>query len=357
MNKAKGGKLSASEKEQIVGNNFQNFITAWSFNFIKTKSQLVFLLITVGVFGGCIPMMRSFHQHVENRRAQNLSYAWPKYSDAWIGITTAIVLHLIKRIMLVVLVPVYMKYIEPKHQGRARLERAEKGAKHAYKTFYFVTAVVIGYFVFKDLDYMPKSLLCNGEMSRVYQDFPFHKKTPYFDIYYIAQIGYHLESFISHLGSKPKNDYIEMMLHHIITLLLIFLSYMSNYSNVGAAVMFVHDWGDVFVSIVRTVLDLNLPSWVVVYAFGSMFAVWIYTRLLVFPLEILYYNIFSHNSTSDAHMMLTGMLLVLQLLNIYWSVMFARIGINYSRKRKKEDIVHKIEKDKPDSQKDELKSE
>jgi hypothetical protein len=286
----------------------------------------------------------------------NPSYDWPKFSDAWIAVAVGVLLHLLKRITMFFLVPVYLKYMDPKHKGIARLERAEKGAKNAYKTIYFTMAVVIGYIVMKDLEYMPKSLLCNGDPTKVFKVFPYHKKTTYFDVFYISQVGYHLESFLSHIGSKPKNDFVEMMLHHIITLLLIFLSYMSNYGNAGAAVMFSHDIGDIFVSIVRTVLDLNLPSFVIVTSFLSMLSVWIYTRLYVFPMDILYVAVTSKNP-HEIYVFMVGMLFVLQILNIYWFILFARIAYNFIYKSSKEDILHTIKKDTRGAQEAALKKE
>jgi len=344
------GKRLHSNEDKLSGSSFEAYLTKWSFNFIKSKAQFVFLVIILGVFGVCIPMTKTFYLYVETRRAQNLNYDWPKFADAWIAVATCLILHLVKRVMMFILFPVYMKYMDHKHKGIARIERAEKGAKNAYKTVYFTLAVVLGYMVMKDLEYMPKSLFCNGDPTRVLKVFPFHKKTPYFDIFYIGQVGYHLESFLSHIGSKPKNDYVEMMLHHIITLLLIFLSYMSNYSNVGAAVMFSHDIGDVFVSIVRTVLDLKFPSFVIATAFFTMLAVWIYTRLYVFPMDILYVAVTSNN-THDIYVFLVGMLFILQVLNIYWFIMFARIAYNFVYKRTKEDILHTIKKDEHGAQK------
>jgi len=248
-----------------------------------------------------------------------------------------------------------MEHIDQKHKGKARIERAEKGARSVFKFFYFVTACIVGWCVLKDVEFMRKSLLCNGDLSKTFEDFPYFKKSEYFNIYYLVQFGYHFESFVSQLLSKPKNDYIEMVLHHIVTVLLIFLSYMSNYSNVGAPIMFLHDWSDIFTASSRMLLDAPGGKIPTVISFFILIASWIYSRLYVFPFEVIrlagikylprnnlyiLLNIYSH---PYAPYFLVSMLLVLLLLHIYWFYLLMKIVYKLIVEKKQEDLQNQME--------------
>jgi len=79
-----------------------------------------------------------------------------------------------------------------------------------------------------------------------------------------------------------RNDFVEMMLHHIITLFLYGFSYLANLTDAGAVIMFLHDWADCPTSFVRCFTETTLTPITLVSAAG-MVTVWGYTRLYVLP--------------------------------------------------------------------------
>jgi acyl-CoA-dependent ceramide synthase len=54
-----------------------------------------------------------------------------------------------------------------------------------------------------------------------------------------------------------RRDFSEFLLHHIITIVLIGASYYSNYIPVGAVIMLVMDFSDIFVAIFKMTIDVN----------------------------------------------------------------------------------------------------
>lgn len=323
------------------------YLTQLYLNCVHSKTQLFFLLLGISVICISLPMMKAFHEHVIFRRLQNPNYGWPKYSDLWISLVTFMVLTLVRKVFQYFLIPVYMKYLEAKHTGDIRIERATKAAKAVYKSVYFISITIFGFYVLGGQEYMPRSLLGSGDLNKVYKDFPFQKKAPFLDVYYMIGLGFHFESLVSHTLSKPRNDYVEMMLHHVVTVFLIFLSYMSNYSNLGAIVLFLHDWSDICVSVTRSLMDLSINSLIPFSSFIIMITVWGYTRLYVLPFEITKVaaieGLKPSGMTFHGLLLQTSMLLVLQVLHIYWFCLFLYIAYTFIFKKKKEDLVNQIQ--------------
>jgi len=65
-------------------------------------------------------------------------------------------------------------------------------------------------------------------------------------------MGFHLGALLNQLifEDREKSDFIEMTLHHLVTVYLYGFSYMSNVF-IGAPVAFLHNWADVIVSFTR----------------------------------------------------------------------------------------------------------
>ena len=108
------------------------------------------------------------------------------------------------------------------------MERSKKGALNLFKTFYYVIAFAFGYYFLTDLEACPSIMFGKGDLSLTFKDFPVWKKPRFFNIYYAASIGYHLEGLFLHWQNHKNSDFIEMLLHHCITCTLIFASHLAN---------------------------------------------------------------------------------------------------------------------------------
>jgi very-long-chain ceramide synthase len=78
--------------------------------------------------------------------------------------------------------------------------------------------------------------------------------------YYLLEFAYWCQQFllITLRVEKPRKDFTELVLHHIVTVWLIGGSYLVNLPYVGNAVFITMDWSDVFLS-VWTYLRTRLP--------------------------------------------------------------------------------------------------
>jgi hypothetical protein len=156
-----------------------------------------------------------------------------------------------------------------------------------YKMIYFIFISVVSFNILKQLNFFPTTLGGSGQVVNMleagFPEYFFFWKPDYFNIYYLANLSYHLTDLIWLVFFyELQNDFVMMILHHICTVSLIVFSYMSNYSNVGSIVMFLHDFSDIFVYLIRIVINTDAPKALKVASAVVLLIVFIYTRIYVF---------------------------------------------------------------------------
>jgi len=95
-------------------------------------------------------------------------------------------------------------------------------------------------------------------------------------------MGYHTGSLINHLVSIRRNDFLEMALHHMVTLYLFTGCYVCNTWEVGAVIVLIHDIPDIGGYAVKLLAETNYKN-TTAGAFVIMMGVWFYTRNFIFP--------------------------------------------------------------------------
>ena len=64
-------------------------------------------------------------------------------------------------------------------------------------------------------------------------------------------MGYHLHMLVHHILDHVRHDYVEMMLHHVLTLFLFGFGHLTNMILCAAVIAYLHDIADVFAQYVR----------------------------------------------------------------------------------------------------------
>jgi len=248
-------------------------------------------------------------------------------SDFKWGVLAAIIIHVLKRVAIPVFFPFYFRVINPKFEGELRVEWAKKGALNLFKTFYYVIAFIIGFYFLTPLEACPEIMFGKGDLSLMFKDFPTWNKPWFFDIYYAASIGYHLEGLVLHFQNHKNADYIEMWLHHCVTCTLIFASHLANAQVIGALILWIHHWADIFCAGARACMDIKSP--IVLFFVAGINIVWPYSWLYCF-----YHLIktavnawfdtlsFKYEEIQIYHYLFDFNLMALYVLHIYWETRF-----------------------------------
>ncbi|GAB1319602.1 sphingosine N-acyltransferase lag1 [Madurella fahalii] len=169
------------------------------------------------------------------------------------------------------------------------------------------------------------------ETRGMYESFPHKTHDAVFKFYYLFQAAFWVQqAIVMILGQeKRRKDFKELIMHHIITISLIGLSYRFHFTYMGIAVYITHDISDLFLAFSKSLNYLDHPAQGGSFAF--CIAVWIYLRHYI-NLKILYsiatefrtVGPFELNWETQQYKcwisqaITFGLLAALQALNLFW---------------------------------------
>ncbi|QPG73797.1 hypothetical protein FOA43_001111 [Brettanomyces nanus] len=203
--------------------------------------------------------------------------------------------------------------------------------------------------------------------SEFYRDYP-HKTHEYlFKLYYLGQAGFWAQqSVVLTLQlEKPRKDFKELVFHHIVTMLLIGLSYRFHFTWMGLAVYITMDISDFFLAVSKTLNYLNSP--LITPFFFSFVVVWFYARHYL-NIKILWSVLTEFRTVGPYKLSFPDqqykcwisqpivfvLIFALQLVNIYWFAMVLRIAyryifLNIRKDERSDDESTEEEEDKEDA--------
>lgn len=129
-------------------------------------------------------------------------------------------------------------------KGRSKMARF---MEQVYTAMYFAIFGPFGLYVMKQTD------IWYFNTTAMFEGFPHREHVAVFKAYYLLQASYWAQQAIVLLLQleKPRKDFKELVMHHIITLALIFLSYRFHFTYMGIAVYITHDISDFFLAVRR----------------------------------------------------------------------------------------------------------
>lgn len=83
---------------------------------------------------------------------------------------------------------------------------------------------------------------------------------------------------------RKKYDFSENLLHHIVSVTLVSISYFLNFHSLSS-IMLITDCTDIFVALFKLTIDVRGDVLAGVGYFSMLFS-WFYLRLLVFPMVL-----------------------------------------------------------------------
>jgi len=210
---------------------------------------------------------------------------------------------------------------------------SKKVCSNIFKFFFYLFNTVVGYYVLKDLPFMPKMLLGGGSFDVLfkpgYPQLLYWDKPHLFDIYYNLNITFSIFDLIILLTNSLQSDFLIMILHHFASISLQIFSYLYGYSNVGCIICFLHYYGDIYSYIVRTFIYLKGQEKNVFYSTVVFLLMFFYTRIIVFPSII--YDILvglTHEWNFIEYSMVTFLCFLL-CLHVLWTTLITKKLVKY----------------------------
>ena len=211
--------------------------------------------------------------------------------------------------------------------------------EQVYTAMYFAIFGPFGLYVMKHAE---GGSLWYFETNSMFEGFPHRQHDGLFKTYYLLQAAYWSQQAIVLLLQleKPRKDFKELVLHHVVTLSLIGLSYRFHFAKMGIAVFITHDISDFFLATSKTFNYID--SVITGPYFGFFICVWIYLRHYI-NLHILYATLTTFKTVGPyelnwetqqykcwiSQLITFGLLASLQAVNLFWLFLILRIAKNY----------------------------
>ena len=221
-------------------------------------------------------------------------------------------------------------YRHPKNDKDRQLyeKYKEKLPDHLFKIIFYTIISVFGFCILRNMDYFPKTLGGVGHISNILKNgYPrcfLHEPPPYFTFYYMFGLSFFTCDSIWFFFIPRQSDFINMILHHILTISLIVVSYYTNTSNIGSVVLFLHIFSDIFVHGVKFFLQTDVHEFFKNFLGIIVLLDFLYVRM--FALGSILYTLW-HISNFSWHRIcwfLYIFLAILYLMHFNWTLMMVQ---------------------------------
>ncbi|XP_055899426.1 ceramide synthase 2-like isoform X2 [Biomphalaria glabrata] len=124
------------------------------------------------------------------------------------------------------------------------------------------------------------------ETMQAWAGWPHHHITNDVYWYYMIEAAFYISLLFSLFTDNKRKDFTEMVIHHVATLLLMFMSWTNNFVRIGTLVLLVHDAVDFWMESAKVAKYLGYDK-LCERLFFIFMVVWVLTRMILFPFRII----------------------------------------------------------------------
>lgn len=335
--KEKSNISSLLKSDSIENKKDNQYFSSEKYIFLNPVVDIFTYILILIVFFGSFHIFNKLDSLLLEIKNNNREYYFVSYKDLLPSVWILAIMILLHEVFRHLFSEKISQYLNTRYFIEKDLELVEiykkKVASNIFKFVFYLISTIFGFYVLKDLNFFPWSLLGKGEFKNLFlEGYPkifYFDKPNYFDLYYNFNLSFALFDGYLLITNPLQSDFLIMVLHHLSTYSLITFSFLSNLSNIGCIVYYLFYLGDVFSYIVRVAVHLNCSEF---YPFISTFVfllVFTYTRLFVYG-DVLYQIYYGLNYTwTIIESNLVGFLCILMILNIMWIVLISRKFLKY----------------------------
>ncbi len=255
------------------------------------------------------------------------------------------------------------RYLWSVKRNTALRRKVSKFCEAFWRFIFYFSFVVIGCKVL--LFPSPVSWILDTKNHWI--DWPFHPLSKMLSFYYHVQLGCYMHQLM--WTEVKRSDSIEMILHHFTTILLLVISYLTNFTRIGSSILLVHDIADVFLEsgkLFNYAAQNNKNRFgsvcqVICDSFFVMFAVTFFvTRLVIYPRYIIASVLWEAPAFFgvqwSGYWAFAILLLTLQALHIFWFYLIAKMvfklvatGIEQDERSDVDDVSEEFLEDETDN--------
>lgn len=315
-----------------------------------TYNQAWFFAILLPMVYLTPKMIHSWEVFNKFRRLERPDYQNANWNDFFPVWYYAVIIMILKYLCKLCWEEWFREKLSHKYEGENLEIRLHKSIKQTFKIFYFSFITALGFYVIQDTTFHSPMMFGEGNLMHLYSDWPYNRIPRYLQLYYMIGLSYHVEDTVHHLFVPAQNDFFEMLLHHYITIILIVGSYMYAHWNVGIIVMIQMDNGDIVAGLIKAIYDFA-PAPIVLFVYLFVVGSWIYFRDIAYAYEVIWtgsmFGRWHFDDNGSPQFIYQWLLTGLLILNVYWTILFFRMGLRFIFKGEIKDLQNKIKDKKP----------
>jgi len=218
-------------------------------------------------------------------------------------------------------------------KGRPTLSVDQQRAKtqglfenSGWECVFYLVSTCIGFYVYSQEEWSV------WPSTQIWDQWPLQPMSTAFRGYYLLMLAFYIQALVSLIFlDKPRSDYWEYLLHHLVTIFLIGCSYYTRIHRYGLIILSLHDVGDVLINAAKTfkylgeAWDMTTNALFVIFSF-----VFVFTRLMFLPMTVIpsgYWELLQMepmNGNVPCFIPMNVALVVLQCLHVFWFVLLVK---------------------------------
>ena len=204
-----------------------------------------------------------------------------------------------------------------------------KFVEAVWRFIFYLVFEVVGYYTLVKPQVAPWLV----DTTQHWENWPLHELSDAVKFYYHVELGCYIHQLM--WTEVSRSDATEMMVHHITAILLISLSYITNYTRIGTSILFLHDAADIFLESAKIFNYASkapgraLAKTLTDVIFATVAIIFFITRLVIYPRYIVSSVLFEapHFFGTDwmGYWIFAGLLITLQCLHVFWFYLIAKM--------------------------------
>jgi len=220
-------------------------------------------------------------------------------------------------------------YLHNRKRFHANTKKIIKFEEAVWRFLIYVAMVFLGAYAL----FYPEPVAWVKDTKDMWSNWPYDSVKPIILFYYIVELGLYIHFLI--YTEVQRSDTIEMIIHHVLTILLIIFSHIAHWSKIGSLFLILHDTSDVFLEsakIFNYISKVKGRGWAspVCDILFAIFAITFFiTRLMLYPRLVLWAAFIEGpmflSAQFPGYIFFLSLATGLQALHIFWFYLIARM--------------------------------
>ena len=113
-----------------------------------------------------------------------------------------------------------------------------------FKLMYYTGIVGYGLYVFSEEEFF-------YDLAKCWKNYPFQPLNGSIQNYYTIQLSFYVSLVVAQMIVVRRKAFRHLLMHHLITIVLMVLSYVDNFIRIGCIILIAHDIADVWLETVK----------------------------------------------------------------------------------------------------------